>query len=84
MFISSSGLASNKFHCTEESDSEDYDDDSENIDDKAHFLRIVNVVDTECLTPENIGIEHDKQPKINMIKSRKSEGKKPEWSEVAQ
>ena len=45
--------------------------------------RSADTVDIDCLTPENIIIEQDKQEDINFLERWKKEGKKPTWPEVA-
>ena len=40
-------------------------------------------VDIDCLSPENLRAEQDKDPILSQIKSWKNEGNRPQWSSVA-
>ena len=47
-------------------------------------MRNVEAINIDCLTPHYIKSEQDKQPKIQMIKQWKRDGRKPDWSQIAQ
>ena len=47
-------------------------------------MRNTQIINIDCLMPENIRIEQDRQPEIQMIKQWKVENKRPSWSQVAQ
>ena len=48
------------------------------------YTRRVDVIDIDCLTPENLGVEQNNQTEIQLIKQWKSAGQRPDWSEIAQ
>ena len=48
------------------------------------YTRRVDVIDLDCLTPENLGVEQNNQTEIQLIKQWKSAGRRPDWSEIAQ
>ena len=48
------------------------------------YTRRVEVIDIDCLTPENLGVEQNNQTEIQLIKQWKSVGRRPDWSEIAQ
>ena len=84
-----------KLHCAEETDSESsYYDCEEEIErfneegcqenqSKSAYVRNTEAVNIDCLTPQNIKYEQDRQPEIQMIKEWKRDGKRPDWSQVA-
>ena len=48
------------------------------------YTRRKDVLDIDCLTPENLGVEQNSQTEIQLIKQWKSAGRRPDWSEIAQ
>ena len=85
-----------KLHCAEETDSDSsYYDCEEEIESfseegcqenqpKLAYVRNTEAVNIDCLTPQNIKYEQDRQPEIQMIKEWKRDGKRPDWSQLAQ
>ena len=85
-----------KLHCAEETDSDssyyDCEEEIESFNDegcqenqsKSAYVRNTEAVNIDCLTPQNIKNEQDRQPEIQMIKEWKRDGKRPDWSQVAQ
>ena len=46
-------------------------------------IRKIDIIDIDCLSPENLRAEQDKDPILSQIKSWKNEGNRPQWSSVA-
>ena len=84
-------------HCTEATDSDssyydaeegrqktDVEEGRQQTETGSAYVRNTELVNVDCLAPENIKSEQDPQPEIHMIKQWKSENKRPTWSQVAQ
>ena len=84
-------------HCTEDTDSDSsyYDaeegrqetvveEGKQQTETGSAYVRNTELVNIDCLAPENIRSEQDQQPEIHMIKQWKSENKRPTWSHVEQ
>ena len=91
------GQDSFKLHYTEETDSDSsyyeceegtqdcvVEEGSQETQSKSAYVRNVEAINIDCLTPHNIKNEQDKQPEIQMIKQWKHEGRRPDWSQIAQ
>lgn len=70
-------LEDNIYSSSDESDYESYGDESEVIFDQSETAigRSADLVDIDCLTPENIKLEQDKHDEMYFIKEWKKEGK---------
>ena len=91
------GQDSFKLHYTEETDSDssyyeceegtkdcDVEEGSQETQSKSTYVRNVEAINIDCLTPHNIKNEQDTQPEIQMIKQWKRDGRRPDWSQIAQ
>lgn len=88
-------LDTSLLHCNEDSDSiyvdaEEGCEDSNNeegskaIQSGSAYVRNMEVINIDCLIPENIRHEQDQQTEISMIKQCKIDGKRPTWTQIAQ
>ena len=91
------GQDSFKLHYSEETDSDssyyeceegtqdcDVEEGSQETQSKSAYVRNGEAINIDCLTPHNIKNEQDKQPEIQMIKQWKRDGRRPDWSQIAQ
>ena len=88
-------LDTSLLHCNEDSDSiyvdaEEGCEDSNNeegskaLQSGSAYVRNMEVINIDCLIPENIRHAQDQQTEISMIKQCKIDGKRPTWTQIAQ